>query len=253
MTRATNFKTGLAGVGGGAVVAFFVFNAVWPASSPQDGDARVATDVGEGRHTHRGLARPFLGSETGRDEAQQRRQTAGTGGAEHGASPLADVSLEQQIADLEKKLTFQKWLTESTRKATQGDPLPWLDALPDSYRPESFRSLVDEVLRDCASEMELANLDCSEPPCIVSIRHRGQSNPSLRIMGCPAWKRAFDAGVSMSNSMVDCPDGSQEGMLIMAPYWDGWTKHDVSQEERRKRFDFRSASAKEAWRCSGTE
>lgn len=140
----------------GAVVTVAVYEGtarLWPAS----GDATAAEVVAAGEVRQVGASGP---------ERQVRLSKAPAG--ETPEQAVARLTAERdQLAQALEEARFEGALTRGQLAQHQGEPIPWDDAIPAAFGPEAVEKGITAFLAD-HPELELANLDCDEFPCIAT-------------------------------------------------------------------------------------
>jgi hypothetical protein len=138
-----------------------------------------------------------------------------------------------------------------------GAPVTWPADTPAVFQPENFEKIVRRVLDECKVDVGAVRFECSEPPCYMVGRRAEEGFSSddpwfENLMECPLWNESFPGGsLMMATDKVSCPDGSTEGFLMLAPGPD-WLKAGLDEEGESnlsKRFEARTATAKESWVC----
>lgn len=145
----------------GAVVTVAVYEGaarIWPAS----GDATAAEVVTAGEVRQVGASGP---------DRQVRLSKAPAG--ETPEQAVARLSAERdQLAQALEEARFEGALTRGQLAQHQGEPIPWDDTIPAAFRPEAVEKGITAFLAD-HPELELANLDCDEFPCIATFSPTG--------------------------------------------------------------------------------
>jgi anti-sigma factor RsiW len=85
--------------------------------------------------------------------------------------------LQAELAEVQNALAearFQGALTRGQLAAMQGTPSPWPDGVPAELTPGQFREKLEATLAD-VEDVEIAEVDCDEYPCVAAIRYTGAS------------------------------------------------------------------------------
>ncbi len=116
-------------------------------------------------------------------------------------------------------------------------PAPYPAALPALYRERAFRDTLEAALRDCTPDSKLDGISCDEPPCVavIALRHATSVEDLPKpVDDCAAWRAAYGRESEGGYNVVDCGDGRQEQVLVIAPElatWDGWAQLDDATRE----------------------
>jgi hypothetical protein len=130
--------------------------------------------------------------------------------------------LKKQVQKLKTKAFMLETLADSFQEYKKDPPIPWPEGIPKQYRPEQFRSIVAQGLEEIQAPVDLVGFECVESPCIAMMRiHEGYIS---KINNSNIWRENFGKGVTGSPVMVDCPDGSEERIELVAAEWN--MRHD---------------------------
>jgi ferric-dicitrate binding protein FerR (iron transport regulator) len=95
------------------------------------------------------------------------------GGPGEPGDPTARIAaLEAQVEALSQALAeaeFAGAVTRGQLTASQGEPAPWPDGLPEAYQPAAFERNLEATLPRLPGA-EVHALDCSEYPCIATLK-----------------------------------------------------------------------------------
>lgn len=166
-------------------------------------------------------------------------------------------SCEARLADAVAEIQTLNDAIEELETEIYGTPIAWSDATPEVFRPAKFEEIMRRALEECDVDLSLVRFECGEPPCYLIARrpeltHSSEDDWWRRLQGCAVWKEAYPSGsVSMSTDAIDCPDGTEEGFLLLSPTPEWLLEDEASQDNYFKRFQARSATAKERWVCGG--
>lgn len=131
---------------------------------------------------------------------------------------------------------------EGLSDAAFGVPLRWSEPAAAA----AAQATVEEVLRDCP-HIRRFDVDCSEPPCLLSIGVDGQGFAQAR-QQCRGWGRLrVDAYTEVAR---DCPSGRSTFLVLSAAIgaYDADVP-DAPPDNRRRRRDSRSEGLRELWTC----
>lgn len=188
--------------------------------------------------------------------AQQPAQTKAPAEAQGSTSrlPAKAESCERDLASLHQRAKFTEMLYKGLRDEHFGAPVAWPADTPTRYTEAGFTAVIAEIMATCEPGRDLRGIECAEPPCIATMVDGEEDDDSLisyaRIGVCPAWKAAFGDTVTTYSNTVDCPDGTQERVLLLSPYWEELAAPGTDEGENyRKRLDGRQEALMEAWEC----
>jgi hypothetical protein len=145
--------------------------------------------------------------------------------------------------------TPDQTVTPSLWRGKLDEPLPIRDStadFPDTgpHRPERFESLVRSVISQCAPQIDLRLLDCTEYPCIVYGARTGDL-PESAVVDCPQWRTAFPDGTWFTADSFEV-DGKQEGFVVFFPR----PAEDRRSRALRRRIEDRLMGICDAYRQS---
>jgi hypothetical protein len=131
-----------------------------------------------------------------------------------------------------------------------GVPLAWPDNTPEPLKPDVFPDQAAAILDDCAPDIVLLSVDCTEPPCLLVTRdERSMWWPMPWILPCSAWNDTYgNDGFEMFSSTVHCGDVDEQ-MLVFAPSADWAIERGVPKEELARRRDERTTAMRDEWAC----
>ena len=133
-----------------------------------------------------------------------------------------------------------------------GVPVPWPDDTPEQYGADTVGRVIPEMAETCGLPIELANLECDEPPCIAALRILGPLDLG-ELTHCPAWADRYGAAMSGTSGMeIDCGDRTTEnGMFLATPWTEFYDSLDAEERENwHKRFRARQNDLKKQWECA---
>lgn len=127
------------------------------------------------------------------------------------------------------------------------EPIAWPASTPKRYTPEGFEQLLREAVETCEAPVEILAIDCSEPPCMATLRPLDGGWHDLLINKCPAWRGPYGNSVTSSQRSVECGEGRSERGVILAPYWDA--PREADPENWSRRLDLRWGALWKGWSC----
>jgi hypothetical protein len=171
-----------------------------------------------------------------------------------------DDALQERMRQLELENRILQGLLEAQDAELRGTPVPWPDDLPEALTPAGFEQRIRDAVAECAPEIEVLGVECSEPPCLALLDTDGDSlfseGPnwwSRLVNNCPAWVDDYGSTVASASDSVTCPDGTEVPMQLL-----GWSRHLIDdshpqtpeeKENSGRRFQTRIAEIKAAWPC----
>lgn len=141
--------------------------------------------------------------------------------------------LKRQAQELKTKAIMLESLADSFQEYKREPPLPWPEGIPEQYLPEQFRAIVARGLEEIRAPVDLVGFECDESPCIAMLRMR--EGYISKINNSKIWRENYGKGVTGSPVSVDCPDGSEERIELVAAEWN--MRHDpkkMSPEEYKR-------------------
>jgi hypothetical protein len=124
---------------------------------------------------------------------------------------------EPMVARLAGPNPFEQRISEQIER---GDPVRWeplvwppLEQVPPVMRPDSFRSTIERLARECDLGSELLSVDCAEPPCFGIFAGGGSFDPG-RAAACRAWHEVFGGSIQSSNLVVPCSSGKMKIHIV---------------------------------------
>jgi len=137
--------------------------------------------------------------------------------------------------------------------AASGEPIPWPEDRPERFQRAGYLAALEEAIDSCAPPVELAGIDCAEPPCIALLR-AGQDWHDALVNRCPAWRDRYGTTVSQSVGSIDCEDGSTEKIAMLSPYDEEWEEGLGKDElgEVRQRLQHRWEQLRGDVSCLGS-
>ena len=148
----------LVGALAGAVVTVAVYEGtarMWPA----DSDGEQVVEIAEGAAKTVGISKTPQGIQLERGTAPQGETPEQT---------IARLTEERDaLAQELEESRFEGAIARGQLAAHQGEAIEWDDSIPMEHRPEAVEAGIDSFLEE-HPEVELADLDCSEFPCIAT-------------------------------------------------------------------------------------
>ncbi|HHO53119.1 MAG TPA: hypothetical protein ENK18_20150 [Deltaproteobacteria bacterium] len=134
--------------------------------------------------------------------------------------------LRGQVGQLQEQLRTAKFssaVASGQLEAHVGTPQEWPDDPPEGFTPEAMRARVDRLIEEHGDKLALAELDCSEYPCITVFEPppgietddwHDLVRPALESMGA-----GLDAGLSVyaSKFQRDEDEASLMGVVLVPP------------------------------------
>lgn len=163
-----------------------------------------------------------------------------------------DATCDQALNELKGELRFQQMLYDSLWEEHFGRRVQWPEATPAVYTRAGFEEVVERSLANCDTDLSARGLECTEPPCIGAFVFNAAQQFYPRIAECQHWSDAYGETVSTYSSSVDCGDGKQETILLLAPYWEQVAEPEdpAEAENFRKRIEERHKALVDAWTCA---
>jgi len=159
---------------------------------------------------------------------------------------------EQRVAQLEGELALQKLRKETLEYELYGEPIPWPEETPEKYEPKWFEDNLRRAVEECAPDVEIVGIECSEPPCLVLLREGERGWRDRLINECPGWVDHYGSSVSSSMGSLECAGGGEERYNIIGPSTVGWLDQDPeTKQNRKKRWTQRVEEARFNWECAG--
>ncbi len=171
--------------------------------------------------------------------------------ADRPATPGHGEAIDDQRAALEDETARQAELISNAADYTLAAAFP--ADLPQAHTPAVFRGVIDDAMRSCMTNAEVVALSCDEPPCLAAIRVPASDRPPA-VFDCPAWQRVYGRSLGVGGfNTVDCGDGRQEMVEVIAPdleSWEGWQRLDADTRRHiEARHDVRVTNLLAALRC----
>lgn len=88
-------------------------------------------------------------------------------------------------------------------------PVEFPEDLPEQFTPVGFERIVRDLVRDCELGVDVAEIDCSEYPCLAWVRSRDLEQPPAFPSRCDAWKGAFGEGSTVTYHLEGNPFGGR--------------------------------------------
>ena len=83
------------------------------------------------------------------------------------------------------------------------------DNLPEQFTSAGFEQIVRDVVRDCDLGVDLADIDCSEYPCLAWVRSKNLARSHVSPSGCGRWNQAFRGGSLVTYALEGNPFGGR--------------------------------------------
>jgi hypothetical protein len=81
--------------------------------------------------------------------------------------------------------------------------------LPEQFTPAGFEQIVRDVVRECALGVDLAEIDCSEYPCLAWVRSKELTRTYVTPSECGRWKESFSSGSVVTYHLEGNPFGGR--------------------------------------------
>jgi hypothetical protein len=130
------------------------------------------------------------------------------------------------------------------------EPIDWPDEVPEAYRPDAFRGIVQKVLADCAIRAELVRVDCDEPPCIAVLRFPDEPGQNESLGDCPLWAEKYGTrtAINQTHKVMPCADGSVERAAFVYRFWPAIYQQHLARMTRRQHQRVREL--RDGWQCA---
>src|SRR5690606_17221448 len=88
-------------------------------------------------------------------------------------------------------------------------PEPFPEDLAEQYTAAGFEEIVRDLVKNCGLEVDLAEVDCSEFPCVAWVRSKDLSLEWASPGACEGWKQAFGDGATVTYHLTGTPFGGR--------------------------------------------
>jgi len=226
----------LTGLAGAAVTVFVLEGSalVW------DGGDANATTVSEGETVR-----------FGQPKEEPARRLVALATPENSADD--SETLREENADLSMRVKFLERIVDDLQIEYLGEAIDWPDEISEAIEPARFEEEIGDILKDCGAEVEVVDVECSEPPCVAIVRSGGDTAFWQDLPECEAWKSNYGSSVMLHVDGVSCPGGDSEVVGILGPTYDnalGPAENSEEDANRSKRFDARSTEVMTNWECA---
>lgn len=89
------------------------------------------------------------------------------------------------------------------------EPGAFPEGLAEQFTPSGFERIIRELVRECDLGVDLAEVDCSEYPCLAWVRSKDLSLTHAFPSRCETWNRAFNTGATVTYHMEGNPFGGR--------------------------------------------
>jgi hypothetical protein len=189
------------------------------------------------------------------EAAEAERQDQEKAAASELTKDAQDAVHLTRLTELEREVATVESLVRTYEEQLFGPPLAWPTQVPHALSATGFRDQVEIALGECDPDVDLIDIDCSEPPCLALLRIRSERWRDQLVTECSRWSEPFGAQTSGSSFSVTCADGSEEqAEMLGAPLRKilGETA-DEQAEAMSTRLQARMLAAKLHWACAGEE
>ena len=126
-----------------------------------------------------------------------------------------------------------------------GAPQAWPAETPERMTERGFRAAIDDVFATCKIPAQSNIIDCAEPPCMIALDGVGfEYGPDKidALIGCPAWKERFGAGMMGKRSELTCDGGSTQPAYVASPVWPSFMRAgtQADRQDRSQRLSART-------------
>ncbi len=175
--------------------------------------------------------------------------------ASEAAKEEMDAALLARSAELEGEIGGIEVLVRTYEEQLFGQPLAWPGQVRHELSSSGFRDQVERALGECDPDVDLIDIDCSEPPCLALLRIRSEDWRTQLVTQCAPWSDPFGTETSGISFSVTCTDGSTEqAEMIGAPLQKvfGGTAEEHA-EAMATRLQARKLRPQLDWVCAGEE
>jgi hypothetical protein len=148
--------------------------------------------------------------------------------------------LRRELDSVKAQLVSERAAHAEALARSEGTPIPWSPDIPEKFHEEAFRTTLSKALESCAPASELMALECNEYPCIAALR-----SEHANLVDCTPWLEAYDDTSRITNDLIQCPDGHQESVVFISPFYDRGPNEGIA-----KRAEARWRNLKDSWQCA---
>jgi len=156
----------------------------------------------------------------------------------------------RSVNELEMELSAVRQHAKTLELDLYGEPFQWPEEVPLELQPDRFMGRAAEVVESCDPSVQVAHVDCTEPPCYLFVRGDRQRVIDL-VRNCPAWMEKYGKSSLSTGNAAECSDGYLEEVMVIGSDGD-WVPRDHEhgfESRTRKRHKKRLNDAIESWEC----